>query len=424
METIFPEDIGFTGMFIIGMRKSPAGNTQRCGVAIVKRTYAIHPGAHTISPASESLPIFMKDLPDNVVRNSDFESDLLDGENNPIDWVPHDCTIAQGADSSHPLDVSGQPYARITQTVEFDEPLGGRTFTFSMSIRSDASATVSGIQLEADGTSPLCQISTTTTAVEKTVSATGVWPASVSATSMLVVLRTAHEYGRHVFYDSVQVEQRNYRTQWNPSEIFRYEHDMAPFKPTPDCIVSGYARTAGLHRLRINGSIQMEQTVVTTAPPEKALFGWESRLATDPEHPSAGSRQADGGDFSSVTAEDPLPVLFQNTYYNGYMRSALQSTALNRYLKSDDTVTIEIPGPTNDYRFSLYGETVSALLQVYSGSGDDSEETWQTIAVPMNIDTLVIEPEINRCSLVWRGVWNFTDYAEQNYRRLTVGVNN
>jgi hypothetical protein len=40
----------------------------------------------------------------------------------------------------------------------------------------------------------------------------------------------------------------------------------------------------------------------------------------------------------------------------------------------------------------------------------------------MNLDTLVVEPESNRCYAVWRGVWDFEEVPVEAYRRLIVEV--
>ena len=40
--------------------------------------------------------------------------------------------------------------------------------------------------------------------------------------------------------------------------------------------------------------------------------------------------------------------------------------------------------------------------------------------VAVNLDTLVIEPDEDRCYVVWRGVWQYDEFPEDTYRRLVV----
>jgi len=50
----------------------------------------------------------------------------------------------------------------------------------------------------------------------------------------------------------------------------------------------------------------------------------------------------------------------------------------------------------------------------------DDLKYWPSQPITMNIDTLLVEPDKNRCGVVWRGVWAFDSHAEGHYRRLLV----
>ncbi len=65
---------------------------------------------------------------------------------------------------------------------------------------------------------------------------------------------------------------------------------------------------------------------------------------------------------------------------------------------------------------------MTAQFRYHRGSGADDERYWRSQNVPMHLDTLVIEPEIDRCYAVWRGVWNFDEHVDDVYRRLIVSV--
>ncbi|MCP4428753.1 MAG: DUF2169 domain-containing protein [Chloroflexi bacterium] len=424
METVFPEDDGYEGFFLVGNRKNPDGGTaiQTTGTVVLKRTYDINPVTAQLTPSAGLLPVFMKDQRDNLLLNSHFESDLLDGEGNPIDWQPEGVTIAtvpDPADSeNHFMQVAGNADGRVVQTITVDEPLGGQTFTFSFWAISDANAEIQDARLEADGENGLvtiCSIDVSLTNLSMSRrETTGTWPFDLTATEMRVVLRMADDSNRTVFYDNVQVEKRGYGTVWNPDTTMYFEHDLAAYKPEGDVVVLGYAGVSGINRVKIAGSTWMERNVTTTAPPEKALFGWEPRVGSE--------RETEAGTYDPPP-DDPLPADFENRFYNGYRRTNLvQGITANApfpFLPAAALVEINRNGSV-DYRFNLRGDTAVATFYIYGGAGSDDESNWQDYAVPMNLDTLVIEPEKHRCYLVWRGVWSFDEHEMNAYRRLTV----
>jgi len=80
METNFPTDTGYQGFFLVGYRKDPAGSgaVQRTGTVLLKRAYTIassatDPAQGHITPAA-ALPVYVADIPNNLVRNGDFEA--------------------------------------------------------------------------------------------------------------------------------------------------------------------------------------------------------------------------------------------------------------------------------------------------------------------------------------------------------------
>jgi hypothetical protein len=428
METIFPTEPGYNGFFLVGFRKNPAqvGQTQRVGTAVLKRTYDIQFAGSsqlngTLQPAAEPLPVFDTDQPDmadqegNLVINGDFET-VENGS--PAGWQAQSgATISQVADpdmdGNHLLRVTGDPNRRVTQTITFPAALGGHKFAFLFTARADANTSVTA-RLEAGGFT-LCAISESLDTTMGTYVARGQWPDSVVATEIVVVLQTAATPGRTIFYDDVTL-----------FSLIRYEHDLAPFKPEGDLITLDFIDVAGLCSLQVNNSLRLRRTV---APGLFELFGWASRSEDDPT--VSVSRADQAGTFSddpdayppewppSIPLKDPLPNDFDNRFYNGYDRAALQPATLP-YLNTADFVHIIRPGSGNDYSFTLGDETIAAHYEVYSGIGPDKQNRWQKHSISMNLDTLVIEPEHNRCYAVWRGVWPFDNHAEDAYRRLVV----
>ena len=73
------------------------------------------------------------------------------------------------------------------------------------------------------------------------------------------------------------------------------------------------------------------------------------------------------------------------------------------------------------YSFVLGNESVSARYYYYDGDGPDKENRWRQVSVAeVQLDTLVVEPDEDRCYAVWRAVWNYDERAEDAYRRLLV----
>jgi len=416
METKFPENKGYDSLFLVGLRKYPNTATiQRTGTVILKRTYDIDPVAGKVTPSESPLAVFMQDQPDNLLLNSDFESPLtevIDEEDVPIDGHPAGVTICQVVDPAdsdyHFLQVSGAANGRVVQTLSFEEPLGGRQFTLSVHVQANADTQVQGVQLEADG-DVICVINKTVGITMSRFFATGTWPADLGATEMHVVLRMANQAGRVVFYDDVQVEERDSLTVWDPATTLLYEHDLAPFKPEGDVIVLGYADVVNTNRVEVDDVFWFNRNITSGTPPEKALFGWEPRV-NEPRKKEAG--------IYDPPPDDVLPTGFVNLFYNGHRRDAKKLDPLP-YLPAAADIEIERNG-TVDYRFELRGDTAIATYYTYDGAGADQESNWQSHNVTMNLDTLVLEPEKNRCYLVWRGVWPFDDHGEGDYRRLLV----
>jgi hypothetical protein len=205
----------------------------------------------------------------------------------------------------------------------------------------------------------------------------------------------------------------------------RYEHDMAAFKPEGDLIILGYSEVSGLCRVFIDGELWLQETFTPTdvangLARRKALFGWQAR-ANEPRKSEAGTFPTDA---QAYPLADPLPEDFQNRFYNGYQRAAAQSTAPFPYLPATARIQIErnvVAGtPADLYQFALRGDMATATYAYYSGTGLDDANHWQTRTVAMNLDTLVIEPDMNRCYVVWRGAWPLNRHTLDAYRRLTV----
>jgi hypothetical protein len=306
------------------------------------------------------------------------------------------------------------------------------------------------VQLEADADDgsviAICSLSrnnlpilgTRVTSASQTAAQTS-FPADLTATEMRLVLRGPNMIGQVIEYDQVQVEQRANVSVWNAMTTLRYENDLAPIKPFVDIIVLGNTATTGnswrVHVTPFGGAplIWLQRT----NPPfnQKAMFGWQPK----DDGTGAGHRQSAAGTFSSEATDlppqwpnpapgrNPLPADFSNTFYCGQLRSFMPSVSIAQQqpppLDSRARIRVEIAaGISTNYEFQLRGDALTAALDTYSGSGEDKEAAWQRTAIPMLLDTLVIEPERNQCYLVWRGAWDFDAFPEGNYRRLAVAA--
>ncbi len=424
-------------MFLVGFRKNPhpPGTTHRVGTVILKRSYSIDASSGVLTPLDDPVPVFIKDRRDNLVRNGDFEipfEGLLrsDGSYAEQAWM-EDRTSAERIDLDEcysdgtpkkAVRLSGtDPNGRLTQTIAFDEPLGGRSFQLSLYARTDIEdAQIEDIQIKA-GDSNAHQVGPD---FERIIVGAS-FPAESAAKELTIGLPLAIDAtGEPIdtYYDKVQLEERDFVTQWDPEYILRCESDLVPFKPQSDIIVSGFTGVAGACAVQVNGQTLLERVC---GADEKSLFGWEPRVNVDEDR-----RHKDRGKFSDNPdhyppewpvihpAKDPLPADFDNRYFNGYLRDV--DGNMPAYLSSDACISILRNGSL-DYAFSLAGERYDAAYYVLAGpDARDSEAHWRRQALTLNLDTLVVEPDNDTCYAVWRGVWDFDAHAEGDYRKLEI----
>ena len=444
METRFPSETGFRGFFLVSFRKNPGNpaQTQRTGTVVLKRTYDIDPVAAVLMPSAEIFPIFIQDQLDNFVINSDFNSS--DDNDNLYFWQPDQPVTIEADDDpdnnkNYFLQVTGTANGRVVQTLKFKEPLGGRRFWLSFSAKSDnTTARIENVQLESNS-HIICALSADLTDTMSRFYVNGTWPSDLQTTEMNVVLRMATTSSRTVFYNNIQVEEREHLTVWDPNPTLRYENDLAAFKPEGDVIVPGFTDVAGLCRVKVDGVTWLQRNVKFNGAREKSMFGWEPRINKE-EYQEL--RQKKAGGYSpnpdnyplewpfTDPVRDPLPggpgdprvdsdhPPFENIFYNGYCRTASRLSEMP-YLPVSARILIERDNGS-DYGFTLPGDTLSANYYYYKGTGLDKEDNWQSKSVSMNLDTLVIEPEKNRCYMIWRGVWPFDEHYEGDYRKLEV----
>ena len=421
MQVTLPSAPGYAGMFFLGQRERNA-RIERTGTIVLKRAYRIDRAAHTIAPAPDSA-LLLRDYPDNLVVNGDFElsrADLGDGDDTtqPGAWQVSGAAAfvpAPGTGSAQGLSIGTG--AAISQVISFEQPLGGRTFTLSVYARTDGAAPLSmpvlaELALDEPDVGTLCVVSGTLDGTMRRRKKSGRWPATVTATKARLVIRGASAAAVNVIVDRVQLEERATMTRWDPQTILRYESDLPPYKPEADLIVLGYdgARTATAVSAAVGGQTWLARTI-PVGENEKAAFGWESRADPGPRKTALGS-----------IPPSPPPALlpdFDNAFYNAFRRDSVAGP--RPFVVPDAASEIDLKRGTRHYRFRLRGDVASAMLAVHEGGTDDPSR-WRRSAVDMTVDTIVVEPDRDRCAVVWRGAWAFDDVPLESYRALTVSA--
>lgn len=400
MNVVFPTKPGYAGTFLIGYRRS-GGRVQRAGAAVLKRNYTIapsetNPALGSVAPTDEAVPVFLQDQPGNLVVNGDFASGTGGWQAQAgatIDRVPD-----PAQEGNHLLRVNGPAGGRVIQRIPFPLGISGRRFNLTVFARRDATTTVK-VMLRA-GTTTICSGDSTQHPGEDAVTAAGRSP-GVSTTELTVVLEKTVGTDAPIFYDDVAVH------------TVIYEHDLAIHKPEGDIVVLGFNDRSRDTQVLVDREPWLHLIADTAAGrPDHDLFEWEPR--------QDGLRHEAAGTFPDPPLGDRLPDDFQNGFFNGYLRDAgSKGPSLPTFLPAAARVMIARDSGT-DYGFTLAGEKVTATVQSYSGSGPDEPSCWIGQTLPMNLDTLVIEPEEDRCYAVWRGAWDVDERPEDRYRRLIV----
>ena len=148
--------------------------------------------------------------------------------------------------------------------------------------------------------------------------------------------------------------------------------------------------------------------------------GWASR--------GQSPRLAEAGDLEGLKSfkpsdEQPLPPGFQNAFYNGYDRNYDQSLSTGEpfpYFLDGARLTITfqgetIPPPPVTISVQLPSSRPKATLTVLNDLKQEEDQN-----IPLLLDTVIIEPELDRYIVVWRGSWPFEPEKQERYLKLTV----
>lgn len=404
------------------------GMSEKIGAIIVKGTFQDMDAPNAVSKEAQEK-IFLKDVPFNFVRNSDFEASGI----KPWHTAGGTTTLeSNGVKRGQFIGLTPIP-ARLKQTISFDNPLGGRTFilSFYAKVEAEKPVNIDGFLLRASKTGAvICSFSAILSKdfqKEAFISSPGTWPPELKDTEMDVTLAGPNDPAIPVYFDRVQVEESTAATRWDEDTVFRYEHDLVPFKPYADVIVLGDAEPPNGDRsklwqfvLETGTGIKMKKSYQPDDFPTKTIFGWAVRGET-PRLEQAG----DTNNFDPKTMN--LPKDFQNLFYNGFDRTTeflddndkpFQPIGLP-YLNDGMKLTIRSERPNADppivksFEVRLPASRPSAVLTKLDEAGQRVVKK-----VSLALDTLIIEPKSDRYMVVWRGFWPFN--IKETYLELAV----
>lgn len=188
----------------------------------------------------------------------------------------------------------------------------------------------------------------------------------------------------------------------NDDEKFRFEHDLAPYKPCADVVILGERPAFGDSDDSWKESVQLggEEATVESGDgsSDVYVFGWADRRR--------GLRQDWMGDEDELEDNpNQLPDGFDNRFFNAgpyddgdepvFDHQDLSGASIVTW-ESWNNTTDDDPEKTREY--ALPAGTPRCVVSM-SGVADRN--------VQMNLDTLIVEPAGDVFVTVWRGVTPF-----------------
>ena len=419
-------------MFLLGHR-ADGKKAQEVGAVIVKATFQDMDNPQTL-PRARQVPIFRTDYPFNFVRNSDFEGvdkkskkillwQAINGEleSETQKWVGKKGKSVKLTSKSLP--------AHLKQTLTFEQSVGGRQFILSFYAWAEKNIKLDQFRLQSvKSGKPICQLSAELSIIpQRFISQAERWPSDEESKEVDVILPGSKNLNDPIYFDRVQVEEAATSTRWDENTVFRYEHDLVPYKPYADIILLGAAKptSVGIQSLAVD--ISTGQHIVKTFNvdeqskreqfPIKALLAWAPR--------GEGKRKDQAG--QNLDKFDPnikaLPDLFDNQFYNGYDRTYddVKSKGMPlAYLRDGTKLTIKsdfqlLQGPAFPFTVQLPDTRPRATLTVTNNSRQEVNQD-----IPLVLDTVIIEPHLDRYLVLWRGTWPLDENYKNRYIQLTV----
>lgn len=214
----------------------------------------------------------------------------------------------------------------------------------------------------------------------------------------------------------VEVESANHDFEFD----LEYEADIALEKARADVVVRGYMPDASTNP--VDGSVRVDNVgwltrnaVLRLRDTSRNLFGFQPRMEA--------SRKIDV-DADFVPSEgNLLPPNYSSSFNNFHRSSAGFTFAVAAQLPSGGLVEVHKTADQSDtaYSFTLPGLDLTARYRFHDGTLPDHEHCWRTSEVgPMRPDTLIVEPDDNRATILWRVSWVAAAQPFAAYRRIEI----
>jgi hypothetical protein len=198
----------------------------------------------------------------------------------------------------------------------------------------------------------------------------------------------------------------------------RYEADTALEKLWTDIVVAGWMQEEYGGCVRVNGVVwrKRQSGLPAERDTERNLFGWLSKT----EAPRCLKKSGD-----SVKGE--LPTNYDPGFSNFSRRGHGFSSAGDHHkapLPSYGTVAIfaTYAGRGDpSYAFILPDLALTARLRAYCGHGYDRAAYWRIVGtVPLRADTLIVYPDQDRATVLWRASWDHDLVAPETWRLVQI----
>ena len=163
--------------------------------------------------------------------------------------------------------------------------------------------------------------------------------------------------------------------------------------------------------------LRLKDQVTSSADSQKNLFGYHSKSERHLAQKPATLTPFDFDEFYAKYVPDMASF---------YKRGVGFSTPGNRNLKplsAESIISIHRTSDQSDtpYSFVLPDFTLSAQLRIFCGHGADEARFWRKVDLgPVAIDTLIVNPDINSATMIWRASWLWDGYPTEDYRKIQI----
>jgi hypothetical protein len=198
-----------------------------------------------------------------------------------------------------------------------------------------------------------------------------------------------------------------------------YEADIALDKARADIVVKGHRSGTTDGSVVVAGDVWLTRNPTPSPRRDvsRNLFGWHPKTQAD--------RNAGLSTSYDPHNDGDLPIGFASKHNNfhrngdqfsftGDVAAQLPSTAQVDVFKTADA-------SGEAYSFSLPEFDLTARYRFHDGAMPDHEHCWPATEIgPMRADTLIVEPDDNRATILWRASWAADAQPFDAYRRVEI----